>query len=160
MIALILSLTLSWSPYPSNDLATFLLYQGSASGVYTNVTLVATNGLSLNLNPGRYCFTVTAVNTNGLESLPSNELTIDVAQEVVFQIQIQASTAISGPWSNAWVSTWTNKAAPGLFYRAHLQAVGIPLIGPTNQTTAPSFALPPALPMPITPLLPPKYVNP
>jgi hypothetical protein len=69
--------TLTWDPNTEADLAGYKLYSGTASGSYTNASDVGnlTSNTVLGLAPGaEYFFAVTAVNTSGLESEFSNEV--------------------------------------------------------------------------------------
>src|SRR4051812_33273659 len=70
----LLAITLLWNANSEPDIAGYRVYQGGASGVYTNVWLVG-NVVStpLDLAPGKYFFAVSAVNAAGLESDLSNE---------------------------------------------------------------------------------------
>jgi len=69
------SITLAWDPNPEPDLAGYRLYHGTNSGHYSdvievgNVTNHAVTGL---LDNTTNYFVLTAYNTSGLESLPSN----------------------------------------------------------------------------------------
>src|SRR5437016_6295513 len=68
---------LAWDPNPEPDIAGYILYCGTASGTYTNsidVGNVDTAGVSGLFNGLTYFFVVTAYNTAGLESDPSNEI--------------------------------------------------------------------------------------
>lgn len=70
---------LAWDPNPEPDIAGYRLHYGEASGVYTtsvDVGNVTTSPLELPLDKVSYTV-VTVYNTAGLESLPSNELTLD-----------------------------------------------------------------------------------
>jgi hypothetical protein len=75
------SLTLTWDPSPSPDVAGYHLYYGAASGEYTNnivmndVMTVAVSGLSIGVT---YYFALTAVGTDGDESAYSNEVSYAV----------------------------------------------------------------------------------
>jgi len=71
------SVTLAWNTDPSPGLAGYRLYQGVASGVYTNQLAVGnkTNATISGLVTGvKYFFAVTAYTTTGLESPFSNEV--------------------------------------------------------------------------------------
>jgi len=71
------SVTLAWDPNSEPDLSGYKLYYGPASTSYTNVIDVgpATNATISRLVAGaRYFVVVTAYNTAGLESDPSNEI--------------------------------------------------------------------------------------
>jgi hypothetical protein len=71
------SVTVAWDPNPEGDIEGYTVYYGNASGRYTNsvpvgnVTNATVHGLVADTT---YYFTVTARNTAGLESDPSNEI--------------------------------------------------------------------------------------
>jgi hypothetical protein len=71
------SCTLAWDANTEVDLAGYRLYWGTASGAYLftqQLSLVTTNTVT-NLVAGQtWYFVVTAFNTSGLESGPSNEV--------------------------------------------------------------------------------------
>ena len=70
------SLLLVWNPSPDADVSGYILYYGTASGNYNHTNYIAnvTNATVTGLTEGfTYFFVVTATNTTGLESLPSNE---------------------------------------------------------------------------------------
>ena len=72
------SVTLEWDANSEADLAGYKLHYGIASGAYTETVVAGntTTATAANLNPGTtYYYVVTAYNTEGLESLPSNEVT-------------------------------------------------------------------------------------
>ncbi len=75
------SVTLAWDPNPEPDIAGYMLYYGTASGIYTQTNDVgnaATYTVS-NLTPGvTYFFAVTAYDTNRVESDFSNEISYTV----------------------------------------------------------------------------------
>ncbi|MCP4409787.1 MAG: fibronectin type III domain-containing protein [Gammaproteobacteria bacterium] len=75
--------TLSWVPptsnedgSPLNDLAGYKVYYGTSPGSYPNVIDVANPGIASyvveNLSPNTYYFVITAYNSSGDESVPSN----------------------------------------------------------------------------------------
>lgn len=72
-----LSTTFSWNANTESNIAGYRLYYGTSSGKYTssidvgNTTSVTPSTLT---NGQAYCAVVTAYNTSGLESLPSNEV--------------------------------------------------------------------------------------
>jgi Fibronectin type III domain len=69
--------TLAWDLSPSPNIAGYRLYSGTTSGVYSQTSEVgnATSTLVSNLVTGKtYFFVVTAYNTMGVESAPSNEV--------------------------------------------------------------------------------------
>ena len=87
------SVTLSWDQNPEPDIAGYRLHYGTATGAYTetldvgNVTTVTVSDL---LDTASYFFVVTAFNTAGLESLPSNEATFTPAVALVFERRVYA----------------------------------------------------------------------
>ena len=68
--------SLTWNPSTDTTVVGYKLYKGTTSGVYGapimvgNVTSYALNNLAV----ATYYFVVTAYNGNGIESLPSNEV--------------------------------------------------------------------------------------
>lgn len=75
------SVILSWNPSVDHSVVGYNVYYGTASGVYSqiipvgNVTSVTVSNLVTGVT---YFFVVTAVDSVGLESLPSNELSYTV----------------------------------------------------------------------------------
>lgn len=85
--------TLSWNANPETDIAGYNVYRQIDAGpdVKINTALVLTptyidHDTAI---PGTYKYTVTAVNTAGLESLPSN-----VADKVVVPVPPSAPTGL------------------------------------------------------------------
>ncbi len=79
------SVTLAWDPSPGQDIASYKIYFGPASGVYTNTIDVgnATNATITSLVSGvTYYFAATATDTSGLESEFSNEVSYTVPAAV------------------------------------------------------------------------------
>jgi hypothetical protein len=75
------SVTLGWDPSPDSAIAGYRLYDGAASGTYTNVVAVgrATSATISNLVNGvTYFFAVTAYDTSGQESDFSDEISYTV----------------------------------------------------------------------------------
>jgi hypothetical protein len=70
------SITLAWDPNTETDLASYNLYRGSATHTYSTIINVgkATSYTVSNLGDGTYFFSLTALNTKGLESGFSNEV--------------------------------------------------------------------------------------
>jgi hypothetical protein len=73
-------ITFAWNPNPETDIAGYRLHWGADSGVYlTSVDVGNVTTGKLDLPVGGDSFTVvTAYNTSGLESLPSNEVRVDL----------------------------------------------------------------------------------
>lgn len=71
------SVTLAWDPSPDGSVTGYIVHQGSSSGAYTRSTRVGnvTEAVVADLVVGAtYFFVVTAHNSAGLESIPSNEV--------------------------------------------------------------------------------------
>src|SRR5947207_5182490 len=71
------SVTLAWNPISDSSLAGYHVYQGFASGIYTNLVPAGnhTNTTISGLKTGvKYFFAVTAYTTTGLESPYSSEI--------------------------------------------------------------------------------------
>ena len=73
--------TLAWDPNPEPDIAGYVLHYGTNSGLYDNA--VAVGNVTTSTVPGlkdgtTYYFSVTALNTSGLESPPSDEVAYTV----------------------------------------------------------------------------------
>ena len=76
------SVTLAWDANAETDIAGYRLYYGALSGQYTQMVDVGnvTEATIPNLSAGfTYFFAVTAYDTSGLESLPSNEASLTIA---------------------------------------------------------------------------------
>jgi hypothetical protein len=75
------SVTLAWNPVTNANVAGYNVYDGSASGNYTNVTSVGnvTNATISGLTEGAtYYFATTTLSTSGLESACSSEISYTV----------------------------------------------------------------------------------
>jgi hypothetical protein len=102
--------TLIWQASPGSDIAGYCVYCGLASGQYgTKVTV--TNGTSATISGlaegSTYFFVVTAFNTVGLESPPSNEVAY-LVPGVVLKIQ---KVQVNG-YPNAFTITSTGATPP------------------------------------------------
>ncbi len=89
------NVTLTWTATPGLGLGTYNVYQGPSSGNYTNVVNAGTNQSIIFSNlvrGGTYYFAATAVSTNGLESLYSNEVSYSpsVPPPVPLNLQVTA----------------------------------------------------------------------
>jgi len=101
---------LAWDPSPSPGIAGYRVYWGPAAGFYTN-TLWTTNLTAVITNPGLPTFfSVTANDTNGLESdfCPAVEWPIPIV--ITVEVKIQTSTNLTHwvPKTNLHVLTLTN----------------------------------------------------
>jgi len=125
--------TLGWSASPDPTVVGYYLYDGSASGTYTNKIAVGTNTTftmsGLSVGSTNY-FAVTSYNAAGLESINSTEFTyvvppmLSVTQNptngvirVQFPVvsgqfyQLQTSSNLRS-WSNLWLTaTQTNNGS-------------------------------------------------
>ena len=75
------SVTVMWSPSPGSDIAAYNVYYGTASHNYTGIVSVGqtVKATITGLRPGTtYFFALTAVNSAGLESAFSNEMSYTV----------------------------------------------------------------------------------
>ena len=73
------SVTLAWNPSLSSGIAGYRLHYGTSSGTHPNILNVGntTTATVSSLTVGhRYYFVATAYNTAGLESPPSNEVSV------------------------------------------------------------------------------------
>jgi hypothetical protein len=99
------SVTLAWDADAGNNIAGYRLYDGVASRTYTNIIAVGnvTTSTVAGLAGGvTYFFAVTAVDTNGLES--------DYSSEVSYTVPLSKNN----PPVTAGVSLWLSTAVPGV----------------------------------------------
>ena len=75
------SVSVAWDASTGTSVAGYILHYGTASGVYTNSVNVG-NQLTATIpdlqDSATYYFVVTARDANGLESVPSNEISYEV----------------------------------------------------------------------------------
>jgi hypothetical protein len=92
------SATIAWNASEDPNIATYRIYWGTSSGVYTqqmNVGNVVAAAVG-NLNAGEtYYFAVTAIDTAGLESILSAEVSTQTASGVTDGMSFNTSTPIS-----------------------------------------------------------------
>ena len=96
-------ITLTWDPNPESDLAGYRVYFGSASRGYTNLVDSGrsnTNTVTGLVDGATYFFSVTAYNTNGLESDYSNEVQLTVSNGTP-PTPIPPSVALTGVTAGA-----------------------------------------------------------
>lgn len=122
MFPLALAIVLAWAPNPEPDIAGYIVYWGTNSARYVSSTNVGnvTNWTTPDLEPGRWFFVVTAYNTSGLESDPSNELEWYSPGPGEMTVALQVNTG--GTWSNASYLLLTNYTRSNEFYRLRLVA--------------------------------------
>lgn len=97
-----INVTLGWDPsYPGDSvtITNYNVYYGVRPGVYTNSVMVgtATNATIEITNGVRYFFAATAVDTNGFESVFSQQVTYPILNRQVIANRVRAQTVtISG----------------------------------------------------------------
>lgn len=100
-------IALAWEPSPDADVNAYRLYWGGASCTWTNHHELGnvTNVVFTNLSAGgHYYFAVTALNTAGAESEPSNEVEYAVPtkprppDELRITQTLQTAATPAGPW--------------------------------------------------------------
>jgi hypothetical protein len=75
------NVTLAWDANPETNVVGYVVHYGNVSGVYTNSVNVTgdVSATLTNLQEGTtYYFAVTAYNSDGLESIPSSEISYEV----------------------------------------------------------------------------------
>ncbi|MEZ5329519.1 MAG: HYR domain-containing protein [Verrucomicrobiales bacterium] len=93
------SVLLAWDANPEPDIAGYRVYYGEAAGIYPNSTDVGnvTTAKISGLEVGRrHCFVVVAYNASGLESLPSEEVSVVLSDEIVWNLDLVADPAVGG----------------------------------------------------------------
>jgi hypothetical protein len=88
---------LAWDPNQETDLAGYKLYYGTASRTYSSVLSLGkvTTATVPNLGTGTWYFAVTAVNSAGLESGFSNEVSANIGAPSSTSCDINGDGAIS-----------------------------------------------------------------
>ncbi len=128
------NVALEWDPSPSPGIAGYRVHYGTNSGGYSAFNSFSrTNriGTISNLAPGRWFFAATAVASNGLESVKSNEVNVNVLplSPQITRITgptdallLQSAPSAAGPWKTVAVITSSNQpvlltAASRQFFR-------------------------------------------
>lgn len=76
------NVTLAWDANPEPDMSEYRLYVGTAHEIYAQPIVVKATQQTVSLPAGTLHYAiVTAVNTSGMESLPSAELVFQVYRE-------------------------------------------------------------------------------
>jgi len=122
------SITLEWGPSPDADVNNYRLYWGPGSGNYTNSHDLGnvTNTVFTNIIGGaHYYFVVTAMNVEGAESDPSNEVDFKIPVTPPKQLRIvqtlQASGSPAGPWHEvATLNSLLDASTNSAFYRVRM----------------------------------------
>ena len=124
------SVTLAWDPSPgTNVISHYNIYYGSDSGNYTSVVNAGsalTCTISNLIGATTYYFAATAVDTAGLESDYSSEVsTCIIGTNILVRItsvnatNLQWSQTLSGPWNLIGATNWTGTNMVGpVFARA------------------------------------------
>ena len=93
------SVTLAWDPSPESNLAGYRLKYGNSSGSYTQTVDVGntTSATVPELLEGNtYYFTVTAINSSSMESVPSNEVSVTVTVSVNQPPSVALTSPVDG----------------------------------------------------------------
>lgn len=104
--------TVVFNPSPSTNAVGYKIYSGTAHTNYTRIVDVGTNltakieGFTIGQ---RYYFAATAYDSDGQESLFSNELTAVAQNETFISAVSQVAQSSIGPWTNVAV-TWSGVA--------------------------------------------------
>lgn len=115
-----LQVNLAWDANPEPDIEGYRIHYGTGSGIYAealDVGNVTTSPLMVP-EPGTYFAVVTAYNSAGLESLPSNEITIslpvsppDETRPVIIGIPADIVTAPDSPAGSTAAVSWDEPTA-------------------------------------------------
>lgn len=143
------SVTLAWDASPSAEVNGYNIYVGGASGVYTNYTSVGnvTNATLGGLVDGRtYFFAATAISTNGLESVFSNEVEYRVPVDTPFHFPLDPiALFIAQNWEASFLTNAINELSPGylsacyeldLWNRETGERISVSDLAPGNQVAA------------------------
>jgi hypothetical protein len=128
------TVTLAWDRAASHtNLASFGVLIGVASGAYNVRQEQATNTTTAtvtNLAPGRYFFAVTARNVAGLDSDPSNEISVAIekppavpsVRTVGVRAVLEGGTYPGGPWVGVieWPAVALLASSEHRFFRVKL----------------------------------------
>jgi hypothetical protein len=95
------SVVLAWDPNPEPNIATYIVQYGTSSGNYSHAVEVGnvTTATLSDLAPSTYYAVVTARDTNGLESLPSDEISfaISIPPPPVSWVGLADGAFLNGP---------------------------------------------------------------
>lgn len=124
------NVTLQWDASPDAAwLSAYQVYHGTAPAQKTNTFTVPATNLTATITnalPGAtYYVQVTAVATNGIESLPSNEVSFVVPRPPVqlrIQVSLQSSSDLEHWTEITNISLIVDATEPDAFYRASMIA--------------------------------------
>lgn len=121
------SVTLAWDPNPEPDIASYVIYFGTGSRTYSYATNVGNFSTAAvrGLEAGRtYFFAVTAVNTSGLESDFSIEVTNTIPllvtlppRNVLIRSGLEEAPSLEGPWREILATEIPVTPQSNMFYR-------------------------------------------
>jgi hypothetical protein len=110
------SVTLAWNANPERNIAGYVLRYGTTKGKPTKSVAVGnkTTATVSNLNDSTtYFFTVTARNTFGAESLPSNEVSYKTPARAAHRLSVINGTGSGYYMEGTWVKVKANPPAVG-----------------------------------------------
>lgn len=116
--------TIAWDPSPSDSITNYTVHVTSLDNNVTMATQVGTNTQhTLSLTAGTWNAWVTAVNSIGLRSDPSNVLLLPVPAPPVIRLNLEGAQKIDGPWGTLYAVELplTNESVG--FYRGRLEVV-------------------------------------
>jgi DNA-binding CsgD family transcriptional regulator len=122
---------LAWTPSASTGITNYFMYLGVGSGQYTNkIALGNVTNATVTL-PSRgvpFFFAVTAMASNGLESVFSNEITYTApnppappAMKPLVVLVVQSSPTSTGAFADAGMNWSLPPDAPEQFYKLRMQ---------------------------------------
>lgn len=133
------SLLLEWGPSPDADVINYRLYWGPGSGNYNAFRDLGniTNTVFIDFSEGMHLwFVVTAMNAEGAESDPSNEIDFLFPRQILppgtlhFTITVQTSSNLV-TWADAGAAVMAS-TNPAAFYRLKVDA---PAVAPAIAAT-------------------------
>lgn len=103
------SVTLAWNPDPDPIVVGYFIYYGTLSGVYPNVVYCTNTSVTIsNLNSGvKYYFMATALGNDGVQSLPSDEVSFTIPNTWDPGLNLTA-TATNAGVALSWSATNTD----------------------------------------------------
>lgn len=126
---------LSWTANAETNVVKYTVYFGVAPGVYNGFAEVTTNRYAVGaLGTGTFYAVVTATDSRGLESDPSDELRFTLPlprpprptllRTAELRVRIEAADQLQGPWRDAtnFPPMLITVARPQRFYRVALDA--------------------------------------
>jgi hypothetical protein len=127
-----MSVTLAWDRNPEPDVTAYIIYYGTNSRAYPYATNVGnvTCATVYGLDPcTTYFFALTAMNTSGLESDFSIEVTNGFL--LCVRLEVSHSTNVNGPWTVLY-STNVRRTKPGGFFKTVMTPLWPSVVAPTE----------------------------